>query len=210
VGLRAGLGADLWIAERPNITAVQRRVRAADQGFEKCIEAGPGTPPQCKALKGLMQAAAANPALQSQALGQISKLQGLAAENVAKSYLTDTAPATFKVIVNPLVTWMWIGGLIALAGALIAIWPTRGRRRGALVRTEADARKEAKYREIRDAELDHAVGKLSDADFAAVDAELRREALEILDSENGAKVPVNGNGYGAGGATREPEKIEQS
>ncbi len=213
VGLRAGLGADLWIAERPNITAVQRRVRAADEGFEKCIEAGPGTPSQCKALKALMQAAAANPALQGQALGQISKLQGLAAENVAKSYLTDTAPATFKVIVNPLVTWMWIGGLIALAGALIAIWPTRGRRRGALVRTEADARKEAKYREIRDAELDHAVGKLSDEDFAAVDAELRREALEILDGENGAKVPAGGSGAstnGNGSHRHEPEKIEQS
>jgi cytochrome c-type biogenesis protein CcmF len=213
VGLRAGAGADLWIAERPNITAVQRRVRAADKGFERCIEAGPGTPPQCKALKALMRAAAANPALQSRALGQISRLQGLAAENVATSYLADSAPATFKVIVNPLVTWMWIGGLIALAGALIAIWPTRGRRRGALVRTEADARKEAKYREIRDAELDHAVGKLSDDDFAAVDAELRREALEILDGEHGARVPANGNGGAAGGDgahPREPEKIEQS
>ncbi|HET9593126.1 MAG TPA: cytochrome c-type biogenesis CcmF C-terminal domain-containing protein, partial [Solirubrobacterales bacterium] len=45
VGLRAGLGADLWIAERPNITAVQRRVRAADKGFEKCMKGAPGTPP---------------------------------------------------------------------------------------------------------------------------------------------------------------------
>jgi hypothetical protein len=53
----------------------------------------------------------------------------------------------------------------------------------ALVRTEADARKEAKYREIRDAELDHAAGKLSDEDFALLDAELRSEALEILDRE---------------------------
>jgi hypothetical protein len=168
----------------------------------------------------MMLAAKANPALRPQALGQISKLQSIAAERVAKSYLGDNAAVTFKVIVNPLVTWMWIGGLIALAGALIAIWPTRGRRRGALVRTEADARKEAKYREIRDAELDHAVGKLSDEDFAAVDAELRREALEILDGENGARVPVgtngdapNGSGNGAtgnGAHPHEPEKIEQS
>jgi cytochrome c-type biogenesis protein CcmF len=227
VGLRAGLGADLWTAVQPNITAIQRRVRAADKGFEECVKGAPGTPAQCKTLGALMRAAAANPALRAQALEQVSKLQGLAAENVAKTYLTDTAPATFKVIVNPLVTWMWIGGLIALAGALIAIWPTRGRRRGALVRTEADARKEAKYREIRDAELDHAVGKLSDEDFAAVDAELRREALEILDGENGARVPVGGNGAGGNGHgdsangngdgangngahPREPEKIEQS
>jgi cytochrome c-type biogenesis protein CcmF len=215
VGLRAGLGADLWIAERPNITAIQRRVRDADKGFAACIKGGPGTPPQCKALGALMRGSVGNPAREALALEQVTKLQGLAAENVAKTYLTDTAPATFKVIVNPLVTWMWIGGLIALAGALIAIWPTRGRRRGALVRTEADARKEAKYREIRDAELDHAVGKLSDEDFAAVDAELRREALEILDREEREKVPANGNGHtpngngdGADGATREPEKIE--
>ena len=76
---------------------------------------------------------------------------------------------------------MWIRWLIALAGALIALWPTRGRRRGALVRTEADARKEAKYREIKDAELDHAAGKLSDEDFALLDAELRKEAVQILD-----------------------------
>src|SRR4029078_6251368 len=147
-----------------------------------------------------------------QALEQVTKLQGLAAEKVARTYLGDTAPVTFKVIVNPLVTWMWIGGLIALAGALIAIWPTRGRRRGALVRTEADARKEAKYREIRDAELDHAVGKLSDEDFAVVDAELREEALEILDREEHEKVAVSGNGNGANGNgahPHEPEKVEQ-
>jgi hypothetical protein len=151
-----------------------------------------------------MRAAAANPSLRARAFRQISQLQGLAAERVAKSFLTTTAPSTFKVIVNPLVTWMWIGGLIALAGALIALWPSRGRRRGALVRTEADARKEAKYREIRDAELDHATGKLSDEDFALLDAELRREAIEILDAENG-----NGSKNGNGSHPREPEKLEQ-
>jgi cytochrome c-type biogenesis protein CcmF len=206
VGLRAGLGADLWIAEQPDIGAIQQRGRAADKGFEACVQGAPGTPAQCKALGTLMRAAAANPALRAQALEQITQLQGLAAERVAKSYLDDDAPATFRIIVDPLVTWMWIGGLIALAGALIALWPTRGRRRGALVRTEADARKEAKYREIRDAELDHAAGKLSDEDFAALDAELRREALEILDRTDG--VPTNGNGNGA--HPHEPEKVEQS
>jgi cytochrome c-type biogenesis protein CcmF len=206
VGLEAGLKQDLWIAPRVDVTDVQRRARAADQGFAACVKGGPGTPPQCKALQSMMLAAKANPSLQPQALEQISKLQSLAAMRVAKSYLGDDASVTFKVIVNPLVTWMWIGGLIALAGALIAIWPTRRRRRGALVRTEADARKEAKYREIRDAELDHAVGKLSDEDFAVVDAELRKEALEILDSENG-----NGNGAnGNGSHPREPEKVGRS
>jgi len=47
-------------------------------------------------------------------------------------------------------------------------------------RAELDAAKEAKYREIRDAELDYRMGKLSQEDWRAVDRELRSEAIEIL------------------------------
>ena len=46
---------------------------------------------------------------------------------------------------------------------------------------DLEARKEAKYREIRDAEQDRASGKLSQEDFERQDAELRAEAIEILD-----------------------------
>ena len=45
---------------------------------------------------------------------------------------------------------------------------------------ELEALKEAKYREIRDAELDHRTGKLSEADWRAQDRALRAEAVEIL------------------------------
>jgi hypothetical protein len=45
---------------------------------------------------------------------------------------------------------------------------------------ELQAAREAKYREIRDAELDHRTGKLSDDDYAEVDSALRAEAVEIL------------------------------
>jgi hypothetical protein len=48
------------------------------------------------------------------------------------------------------------------------------------VLAELEARKEAKYREIRDAELDRAQGKLNEADFHRQDAELRAEAIAIL------------------------------
>lgn len=45
---------------------------------------------------------------------------------------------------------------------------------------DLEARKQAKYRQIRDAETDHASGKLSDEDFRRLDGELRAEAIEIL------------------------------
>ena len=185
VGLKAGAGSDVWVSMEPNIAAVQRRVRAADEGFRACVKGAPGTPPQCRAVSRLMRAAAVNPSLQPLALEQIGRLQAATAEQLAGSYLTDRAPGTFRVIVDPLVTWIWIGGLIALIGAGIAIWPARRARRAPTGASELEALKEAKYREIRDAELDHAAGKLSDEDFALLDAELRREAVEILDSSNG-------------------------
>lgn len=43
-----------------------------------------------------------------------------------------------------------------------------------------EARKQAKYREIRDTELDHAQGKLDQEEFSRQSAELRAEAIEIL------------------------------
>lgn len=45
---------------------------------------------------------------------------------------------------------------------------------------DLEARKQALYRQIRDAEVDRAQGKLTDADWRRVDAELRREAIEVL------------------------------
>jgi hypothetical protein len=47
-------------------------------------------------------------------------------------------------------------------------------------RDELEVAREAKYREIRDAELDYRTGKLSREDYEAVDGALRAEALEIL------------------------------
>jgi len=47
-------------------------------------------------------------------------------------------------------------------------------------RAELEAARDAKYREIRDAELDHRTGKLSEADWRSLDRGLRAEAVEIL------------------------------
>ncbi len=45
---------------------------------------------------------------------------------------------------------------------------------------DLEATRDAKYREIRDAELDRETGKLSTEDFIAIDAGLRAEAVRIL------------------------------
>ncbi len=181
IGLNAGVWGDFWTANQPNIAGLQRHARAADAGFRACVTGRPGTPPQCRAVGAMMRAALANPSLRSTAFAQIERLQMATARQIAGGYVAEGAPATFRVIVNPLVTWIWIGGLIALSGAAIALWPGRRARRAPAVDTELEALKEAKYREIRDAELDHAAGKLSDEDYALLDAELRKEAVEILD-----------------------------
>jgi hypothetical protein len=73
--------------------------------------------------------------------------------------------------------------LVALV-ALVVAGPLRRREESAgpdeARRAELEAAKEAKYREIRDAELDHGMGKLSRDDWRAVDRELRAEAIAIL------------------------------
>ena len=35
--------------------------------------------------------------------------------------------AAFQVLVNPMVVWLWIGGLVMIAGTLVATWPSRKR-----------------------------------------------------------------------------------
>ena len=76
--------------------------------------------------------------------------------------------------------------LILLAAVVVVVVAMPFRRPGQAEaredaeRAELEAAKEAKYREIRDAELDHRMGKLSEEDWRAVDRELRGEAIEIL------------------------------
>jgi hypothetical protein len=78
-----------------------------------------------------------------------------------------------------------IGALLFALVATFVLWPLRSGQRSARaaedpVLADLEARKEAKYREIRDTQLDHASGKLSDQDFRSQDAQLRSEAVELL------------------------------
>jgi type II secretory pathway component PulM len=57
---------------------------------------------------------------------------------------------------------------------------------------ELEAARDAKYREIRDAELDYRTGKLSDADWRVLDRSLRAEAVEILRRLDEVEPPTSG------------------
>jgi hypothetical protein len=76
--------------------------------------------------------------------------------------------------------------LLVVAGAVLLVTgPLREKARAHDESLEAElaeleAAKEAKYREIRDAELDHKTGKLSDHDWRTLDRTLRAEAVELL------------------------------
>ncbi len=73
--------------------------------------------------------------------------------------------------------------LVLVVAAVLSV-PLRRRgeeeRREETLLAELQAAKEAKYREIRDAELDREMGKLSREDWRSVDRDLRAEAIEIL------------------------------
>ena len=80
----------------------------------------------------------------------------------------------------------YVLALLVLAVVVAAVLSVPLRRHGEAERREETrlaelrAAKEAKYREIRDAELDREMGKLSREDWRAVNRDLRAEAIEIL------------------------------
>jgi hypothetical protein len=82
--------------------------------------------------------------------------------------------------VEYLLALILLAALVALVVARPLLRGARATSGGEIRRAELEAAKEAKYREIRDAELDHRMGKLSREDWRAVDRELRAEAIVIL------------------------------
>lgn len=106
VGLRAGVFRDLWLAVEPDTSGVQPLVSRLD----KMLAALP-----LKQIPPVM----------------VVNLRDRGTNKVATTWAASSPPVTFRVVVSPMVTWIWVGGIIVALGGLIAIWPAgvRSRRR---------------------------------------------------------------------------------
>jgi cytochrome c-type biogenesis protein CcmF len=117
VGRSSNLRRDIWTVADPNLTPLQSLI---DKGN--------------KLFAGLMRdvANSKNPAASAQG---VSDALGATVTVLADRYVNHPWATDFRLEVNPLVSWLWIGGLIVIGGGLIALWPVpvgaRGRVRAA-------------------------------------------------------------------------------
>jgi cytochrome c-type biogenesis protein CcmF len=111
VGRRTAAGGDFWTAMQPELRPLDPVINGADRRLRRIASTAPAGDPQAGA--------------------SLSFLTGLAVRAVRDRYLADPPPANFRVNVNPLVIWIWVGGAIAVVGGLVAVWPapSAGRRR---------------------------------------------------------------------------------
>src|SRR4051794_28382594 len=98
VGMRAGALRDVWTAVQPDISTLRPTIAQGDK------------------LLGGATGARLTPREGSVALAEI-----LGA--LVRRYADAPPPAQFRVISSPLVTWVWLGGILVFVGGLIAIWP---------------------------------------------------------------------------------------
>ena len=83
VGLKQGTLRDVWAAINPDITQLQKKIDEGDQVFKK---AGGQLTPQ-----------------------QSNEFLAVALQGLANGYTKSPPPATFRLLVSPLVTWIWVG-----------------------------------------------------------------------------------------------------
>ncbi len=114
VGLQAGLTHDIWTVINVQLTPLQSLIAKGDRVFEGL-------------MRSLTPAEAALPANKR----WIEARQAIAIEGLANRFVAHPWPSQFLFIVDPLVSWIWIGAIIVALGGLLALWPgsPRPRRR---------------------------------------------------------------------------------
>jgi len=109
VGRTESFSRDLWSAMQPDLSSYDRIIDEGDRRYARFAAGVPQTP---------------------QGATELANVQGQLIAALSQKYLQDPPPAEIRFNVNPFVVWFWLGAIIAVGGALFAIWPTpEGRRR---------------------------------------------------------------------------------
>ena len=87
VGLQAGLRRDVWASIAPDTRRLAPRVKEGDKVFAQADDSGALT------------------------AGERDAFLAEALRGLVRSYVDDPPPATFRLLVSPMVTWIWIGAL---------------------------------------------------------------------------------------------------
>jgi cytochrome c-type biogenesis protein CcmF len=111
IGLRSGFTRDIWTVVNPSLQPIQGLIDQGDRVFTQAM------------VPAMARAAKLPPAQQQAALAPLWQARDRAIAELVGRYVTHPWPVTFLFIVSPLVMWLWIGALIVIAGALIALWP---------------------------------------------------------------------------------------
>jgi len=109
VGRTESFSRDLWSAMQPDLSSYDRIIDEGDRRYARFAAGIPQTP---------------------RGAAELADVQGQLIAALARKYLQDPPPAEVRFNVNPFVVWFWLGAIVAVGGALFAIWPTpEGRRR---------------------------------------------------------------------------------
>ena len=105
---------------QPDLTSVDDFIAEADRRIDRATlpaegEIDPTTPGGVEAMRQVAQ--------------ERAELQGLAVQGLSARYERGELPVDFRINVNPMVIWIWIGGAIGVIGGLLAAWPAAAARR---------------------------------------------------------------------------------
>jgi cytochrome c-type biogenesis protein CcmF len=113
VGRDESLTKDLWSSMQPDLATFDSEISGFDERYAKVLDR-------------LSPEQRADPGVQA----QLAQLEGQEILRLTERYERDTPPADIRFNVNPFVIWFWLGVIVAVGGALFALWPTpEGRRR---------------------------------------------------------------------------------
>jgi cytochrome c-type biogenesis protein CcmF len=110
VGLDAGLTHDIWTVIAPNVTPLQGLISKGDVVLGRAIN----------------QALTLPAAQRNRQLTALYNYRDLIIRSLTQRWVTHPWAASFRLIVSPLVTWLWLGAILAALGGLIALWPMPG------------------------------------------------------------------------------------